>query len=215
MTMGCFLGTLTHQKPTFALSDENTKTMLISELRDAIDVAQRVGSRYLTMLLGRRLPHVPLPDQIAAASSNLLFLAEIANRAGVKLLVEAISTRRWPDVLISNPVQACNLCKTVRSDAVKILFDVNQCGQESRNILADLETCWDEIGCIQIADSPGRCEPGTGIIDFPSIFAYLSKRNWSGLVEMEHAVSNPGIAGELAIIRQYETLNQQLTQDAV
>lgn len=215
MMMGCFLGTLTHQKPTFALPDESTRSMLISELRNAIDVAQRVGGHHLTTLLGRRASDIPLPDQMAAASSNLLFLAEIADRAGVKLLVEAISAQRWPDVLISNPVQAYDLCKTVQSDAVKVLFDVYQCAWESRDVLSDLEACWDEIGCIQIADNPGRCEPGTGTIDFPSIFACLAKRRWNGLVEMEHAVANPGVAGEQAIMQLYEAISRQIANNAV
>lgn len=214
MTMGCFLGTLTHQRPTFSLADESVRTLLISELRSAIETARRVSGHHLTMLLGRRLGNVPLETQMTAATDNLLFLAEIAESAGVQLLIEGISTRRWPDVLVTNPIQAYDLCNKVQSNAVQVLFDVYQCGQEGRDILADMKTCWEKIGCIQIADSPGRCEPGTGAIDFPPILSYLAERKWRGLVEMEHAAADPSAAGEQSIIRLYETLSRQTAEGA-
>ena len=206
LTMGCFLATVTHNRPTFASPDVACADLLCGEIRQAIDAAKRVGGRSLTMILGRTHPDLPRALQLQAAVDNLKRCAELAERADVVLLVEPIARARWADILIARVDEALALCESVDSKAVKILFDVYQCQCESGNLLATLDRAWDWVGGVQIADCPGRCEPGTGEINFVNVLRHLRTKRWDGLIELEHAASRPGLDGELAVLDVYSAL---------
>jgi hydroxypyruvate isomerase len=105
-------------------------------------------------------------------------------------------------------MDAYAICKAVNSPSVKVLFDVFQCQCESGDLINNIDRCWDEIGCIQIADNPGRCEPGTGEINFGNILTHIKQRGWSGLVEMEHGIAQPSRAGEMKVIDIYRELSE-------
>ena len=200
LTMGCFLATLTHDRPTFALETSRITELLKSELQRAIETAKRAGGHSLTMILGRSQPGVPRERQLQFAVENLKQCAELAERAGVVLLVEPIARARWSDVLLPRVDDAVELCREVRSSSVKLLFDVYQCQRESGNLLETLDRAWSYIGAIQIADCPGRCEPGTGEINFENVLHHIHMKGWNGLIELEHATSMPGRAGEVAVL---------------
>jgi hydroxypyruvate isomerase len=200
LAMGCFLATLTHDRPTFAREPSEIAELLRFELEGAIESAKRIDGRSLTMILGRSQPGVPREQQLQSAVQNLKRCAELAERAGVVLLVEPIARARWSDILISKVDDAIDLCREVGSSSVKLLFDVYQCQRESGNLIETLNRAWDHIGAIQIADCPGRCEPGTGEINFENVLRHIDLKAWSGLVELEHAASLPGRAGEAAVL---------------
>jgi hydroxypyruvate isomerase len=200
LTMGCFLATQMLDRPTFAVETSRIAEFLKSELEEAIEAARRVGGRSLTMILGRSQPGVPRERQLQSAVENLKQCAELAERAGVVLLVEPIARARWADILISTVEEAIYLCREAKSSSVKLLFDVYQCQRESGNLLETLDRAWAYIGAIQIADCPGRCEPGTGEINFENVLRHIHMRAWNGLIELEHAASIPGRAGEAAVL---------------
>jgi hydroxypyruvate isomerase len=64
------------------------------------------------------------------------------------------------------------------------------------DLLERLEATWDAIEIVQIADNPGRNEPGSGEIDFESVWKGLAGRGYRGLVELEHGWSRPGQESE-------------------
>jgi hydroxypyruvate isomerase len=200
LVMGCFLATLTHDRPTFSVGAFEISELLKSELRQAIEAAKRVGGRSLTLILGRSNPGVPRELQLRCAVENLKQCAELAERADVVLLVEPISRARWTDILVSRVDDAVALCREVDSPAVRLLFDIYQCQRESGNLLETLDRAWNDIGAIQIADCPGRCEPGTGEINFENVLRHIQTKSWAGLVELELAASIPGRAGEIAVL---------------
>jgi hydroxypyruvate isomerase len=209
LAMGCFLATMTHDGPTFALESLRIAELLKTELEAAIEAAKRVGGRSLTMILGRSQPGVPRESQLKFAIENLKRCAELAERAGVVLLVEPISRSRWSDILVSRVDEALDLCREVGSSAVQVLFDVYQCQRESGNLLETLDRAWSRIGAIQIADCPGRCEPGTGEINFENVLRHIRIKGWNGLIELEHAVSKPGRAGEVAVLDACARLSER------
>jgi hydroxypyruvate isomerase len=200
LTMGCFLATLTHDRPTFAMETVQVTELLTSELRRAIETAKRAGGRSLTMILGRSQTGVPRKRQLTFAAENLKICAELAERAGVILLIEPIARARWSDILVSRVDEAVDLCRQVGSSFVKILFDVYQCQRETGNLVDMLDFAWRYVGAIQIADCPGRCEPGTGEINFANLLRHIHSKNWDGLIELEHSASIRGRAGEEAVL---------------
>ena len=65
---------------------------------------------------------------------------------------------------------------------------------------------WDEIGYIQVADTPGRFEPTTGEINYLNVFRHLHAKGYDGIIGMEHRVAIPGVLGEEALIEAYKKL---------
>jgi hydroxypyruvate isomerase len=215
LAMGCFLATLTHDRPTFALEPSKIAELLRFELEGAIESAKRAGGRSLTMILGRSQPGLPRERQLQFAIQNLRRCAELAERAGVVLLVEPIARARWSDIFISRLDDAADLCRQVGSSSVRLLFDVYQCQRESGNLIETLNRAWEHIGAIQIADCPGRCEPGTGEINFENVLRHIHLKAWSGLIELEHAASAPGRAGEVAVLNTCARLSEISRPQAV
>jgi hydroxypyruvate isomerase len=210
MTMGCFLGILQIESETFGRDDAGTRAHLHSELTQATEVARRVGGRHLTCILGSRCEDRPYDAQLRCAVAHLASCAELAERAGVFLLVEAISRRRLARSLVSLIDQAAEICRAVASPAVKLIFDAYQCQCETGDLTCNLERAWDQVGCIQIADNPGRTEPGTGEVNFIHLLRQVRDKGWTGLVEMEHGTSRPGAEGARAVLDAYDALSRAL-----
>jgi len=64
------------------------------------------------------------------------------------------------------------------------------------DLLFHLEQAWDHIEIVQLADNPGRLEPGTGEINFESVLRFLIRRSYPGLVELEYGWQMPGLESE-------------------
>ena len=74
-----------------------------------------------------------------------------------------------------------------------------------------MERCWDEIAYFQLADNPGRREPGSGEINFVNLLRRVHRKGFQGILGMEHLVSGAGRAGEEAVIHAYEALSAAIT----
>ena len=77
----------------------------------------------------------------------------------------------------------------VNNDNVRLQFDVYHAQMTQGNLIATINNCISYIGHIQIADVPGRNEPGTGEINFPNIFMALERLHYDGYVGLEYQPS--------------------------
>ena len=209
---GCIVGTLDFRKPTFALGPGPARYQILAELRKAIATARSIGVRQLTILPGFRDQALPEARQFDNAVQGLGLCAELAREAGVVLCLEAINRQRYPHNLIFRVDQAVQLCREVGSPALKLLFDVHHIAVEAQDPLAQADLCFDEIATVQIADHPGRLEPGTGGIDFVGLLGRLLDRGYAGIIGMEHGCSLPGAEGARHVVEIYRALEQKLTK---
>jgi hydroxypyruvate isomerase len=79
---------------------------------------------------------------------------------------------------------------------------------ESGNIIETIDRVWDEVVCFQIADVPSRTEPTSGEMNYKSILKHIYSKGYTGLVEMEHSLSQPGRTGEKAVLDIYDELDR-------
>ena len=86
--------------------------------------------------------------------------------------------------------------RAVDRPAVRLIFDTAHVQAMDFDAAAQLESAWDAIEIVQIADHPGRNEPGTGSVDFERLFGVLGARGYRGLVELEHGWRAPGAESE-------------------
>src|SRR5262245_52127435 len=171
--------------PLWGMALDDVRAVLSAELAGAFETAKRVNSRYVVVISGADSQR-PLDEQRAAMADSLRWAASLAERAGVTLLLEAISSRNVPNLLLHHIGDACVMVKAVGSPNVRLIFDTGHVQAMDGDLLAHLDACWDATAIVQIADHPGRLEPGSGEINFATILGHLHRRGFSGLVELEH-----------------------------
>jgi hydroxypyruvate isomerase len=208
---GCVVYT-TREKiraPLWAVSGPDARTSIATQLNSAIEAARRTRARCLVVLSGA-LPNVPAALQVAAMVENLRWAADIAGRAGMTLCLESISRKSVPNMLLHHIGEAYAAAKAVNHPALKLIFDTSHVQIMDGDLLANLDAVWDEVALVQIADNPGRLEPGTGEINFANILRALKTRGYTGLIELEHGWSEPTRACEQRGIANLQRLDTQL-----
>jgi hydroxypyruvate isomerase len=204
MRMGVFVATADFGNVTFAADDPSTREKLLKDIRDSVEVAQRVRARWCTVVPGRFDLGMEWDYQTANVIENLKRCAEIFEPHGLVMVLEPLNS--WtdhPGLFLTKIPQAYMICRSVNSPACKILFDIYHQQITEGNIIPNLDRSWDQIAYIQIGDNPGRKEPTTGEINYKNIFRHLHKKGYDGILGMEHGNSQPGEEGERAVIDAY------------
>ena len=207
LEMGCFANNVeTWDKPVWSVPGPESRAQLERELRSTIEVAKRVNGTYVTTLSGAA-PGVPRWAQLAAMTEHLKALAPIAEKAGIVMAIEPLNEWDWPGMLVQRVSEAHAIVQAVDSPAVRILFDIFHVQAMDGDLIRNLERVWSWIGVLQIADNPGRNEPGTGEVNWPHVLRWIRDRGWKGLVELEHSLSIPGQEGERAMLESLRTID--------
>jgi hydroxypyruvate isomerase len=210
LEMGCFVGNAdAWNAPLWGRSDDDARAKLTADLASSVDAAQRVGGRYLTTISGRD-PAVPLWLQHQMMVENLKRLAPVAEKAGLIFGIEPTNEQGFPGMLVHHVADAYAIVKAVDSPAVRLVFDAFHVQVMDGDLIRNLDRTYDAIGIVQIADNPDRLEPGTGEINFVNLFRHLVAKGYDGLVELEHANSIAGIAGEQSSLEMLRAINAQI-----
>jgi hydroxypyruvate isomerase len=195
--------------PLWAVVGPAARAIIATELSSAIEAARRMRARCLVVLSGA-LPNVAAALQFAAMVENLRWAADIAGKAGMTLCLESISRNSVPNMLLHHIGEAYAAAKAVNHPALKLIFDTSHVQIMDGDLLANLDAVWDEVALVQIADNPGRLEPGTGEINFANVLRAMKARGYTGLVELEHGWSEPTRACEQRGIENLRRMDAQL-----
>lgn len=163
------------------------------EFRDGveagIDYARLIGCPQLNCLAGVAPqgtdPH-ELRDTFVA---NLRYAAGRLAEAGLRLLIEPINTRDRPGFYLSRSTQAAEIIDAVGTDNLYLQFDVYHTQVMQGDVVNNFEAQRRRIRHVQIADNPGRHEPGTGELNFPFILDAIDRMGYEGWVSCEYAPS--------------------------
>src|SRR5260370_28841928 len=193
------------RRPLWSDDGTEARATLSTELALAFETAQRVGSRYLAVLAGLD-PNMAEKPQLAAFVENLRWAAERAEKAGMVLLLESVDRNRLPGMLLHHIGAAQEVVASVASPSVRLIFDTAHIQAMDGNLIAHLEPTWDSIAVVQLADTPGRLEPGTGEVDFAGVLGVLKRRGFRGLVELEFGWSMTGREAEQSVLERLRRL---------
>jgi hydroxypyruvate isomerase len=196
-------------KPLWGSADPEALATLTDELKEGVETAKRGGTRLLAVIGGRD-PRVPLDRQLVLMIDKLRRLAPLAERAGITLCLESTNTKTLPNMLMEHIGDAHTVVKAVGHPNVKLIFDTGHVQAMDGDILGNLDATYDDVAVVQIADNPGRVEPGAGELNFATILGALKKRNYTGLVELEHHWAQPGRDSEQRGIDYLKTLDARL-----
>ncbi|HEY9238742.1 MAG TPA: hydroxypyruvate isomerase [Burkholderiaceae bacterium] len=171
----------------------------VAEFRDgvakAIGYARALGVKRLNCLAGKT------PGQFSGAAihatlvENLRFAAAALKEVDIRLLIEPINTFDIPGFHLSRTAQALALIEEVGSDNLFVQYDVYHAQRMEGELIATLTSQLARIGHVQIADNPGRHEPGTGEIHYGNVFAALDRIGYTGWVGCEYKPATTTEAG--------------------
>ncbi|OIN12426.1 hydroxypyruvate isomerase [Oceanisphaera psychrotolerans] len=161
----------------------------------AIEYARVLGNTQVNCLAGIQPAGVSDDDAEATFVANLKFAADKLETAGIKLVMEAINTRDIPGFFLNNSRQALDIIEKVRSGNLAFQYDIYHMQIMEGDIIPTIEQNLSIINHIQLADNPGRHEPGTGELNYHNIFAFLDKVGYQGWVGAEYKPATTTEAG--------------------
>ncbi len=171
----------------------------IEEFRKGVDSALAyaavLGAPQLNCLAGIRPANVPAETARRVLVDNLRFAATRLKAQGLKLLIEPINTHDIPGFFLSGTRQALDLIAETGADNLFLQYDVYHMQRMEGELANTLAAHLDKIAHIQIADTPGRHEPGTGEINFDFLFAHLDRIGYAGWVGCEYTPAATTEAG--------------------
>ncbi|MDP9294420.1 MAG: TIM barrel protein [Actinomycetota bacterium] len=152
----------------------------------ALELAQAVGCAQLNALAGPELPGLEREEQLALARDNVRFAADAARGQGARVLIEAVNTYENGPYLLASTRAASDFVRGVGRDNVRLQYDAYHMQRMEGDLTATIERHLGEIAHVQIADSPGRGEPGTGEINFDYVLRRLDELGYEGHVGLEY-----------------------------
>jgi hydroxypyruvate isomerase len=162
----------------------------ISEFRAgverAIDYAKALDCRQLNCLAGIAPDGADAKTLRRVFVDNLRFAADALARHNIRLLIEPINTRDIPGFFLSRTQQAQDIIAEVGSDNLFIQYDIYHMQVMEGDLALTIRKHLGRIAHIQLADNPGRNEPGTGEINFPYLFRYLDEIGYAGWIGCEY-----------------------------
>ena len=171
----------------------------ISEFREgvgkAIAYAAVLGVRQVNCLAGKA--PAGIADDVLRQTfvENLRFAAAELKKAGLRLLIEPINTFDIPGFYLNSTAQAVSILDKVDSDNTFVQYDIYHAQRTEGELASTMQKYLPRIGHIQLADNPGRNEPGTGEINYPFLFTYLDRIGYDGWIGCEYKPATTTDAG--------------------
>ena len=152
----------------------------------AIAYAKVLGVRQLNCLMGKVPADVSPLQADQTAIENLRFAAQALKPHGLDLLIEPINTYDIPGFYLHHTAQAIALMDKVGADNLCLQYDIYHMQRMEGEIAATLSKQLDRIAHVQLADNPGRNEPGTGELNYPFLLRHLDAIGYKGWIGCEY-----------------------------
>ena len=156
------------------------------QLERAVAYAQAAGCGRLHVMAGVMPRGSPESELHSTFVENLGYAARRLREAGMQLLIEPVSERTAADYFLRSSAQAVAILGEVGADNAFLQYDLFHMQLLQGNLAATLERLLPRIGHIQLADAPGRNEPGTGEINFDFLLPHIDRLGYSGWVGCEY-----------------------------
>jgi hydroxypyruvate isomerase len=152
----------------------------------AIEYAKALNCRQVNCLVGIAPAGVDAGTLRRTVVDNLRYAAAQLKQAGIKLLIEPINTYDIPGFYLNTTKQALDLIESVGADNLFVQYDVYHAQRTEGELAKTVEKNLASIAHIQVADNPGRNEPGTGEINYPWLFTHLDRIGYDGWIGCEY-----------------------------
>jgi hydroxypyruvate isomerase len=158
-------------------------------------IAERTGCLALNALYGNRVDAASAQEQDELGAENLALAARAASRIGAVVLLEALNAYESPRYPLVSAASAVGVVERVQAaagvDNLRFLCDLYHLGRMGEDLDKVITTYADRIGHVQVADIPGRHQPGTGKLDVAHLLGLLEEAGYGGYVGLEYAPAGP------------------------
>ncbi|MFK5956125.1 MAG: TIM barrel protein [Planctomycetota bacterium] len=156
------------------MNDVKNHAAVLKEIEASCQVAQRLGVPMMTVVGGNDQPGMSAKQMFANITEALKRAAPIAARYGVMLILEPMNVRvDHKGHCLHGSADGLRICREVNSPWVKLNWDLYHMQISEGDLCGHLREGYDQIGYIQLADHPGRREPGTGEIAYGRVMKEL------------------------------------------
>jgi hydroxypyruvate isomerase len=162
----------------------------------AVEYAKALGCKQVNCLAGIAPKDVAPEKMRDTLIANLRFAADRLAGEGIKLLVEPINTRDIPGFYMTHTQQALDVIQAVGSSNLWLQYDIYHMQIMEGDLAMTIEKNLSRIGHMQLADNPGRHEPGTGEINYGFLLPHIDKLGYQGWIGCEYkpaAETNAGL----------------------
>jgi hydroxypyruvate isomerase len=170
-----------------------------AEFRDgiakALDYAAALSCPRLHVMAGLAPAGVPRDTLLATYAANLAWTAEQCATAGVKPVIEPINHRDIPGFFLNTTDQAAAIIQAVGPERLGMQFDLYHCQVTEGDLVKRVEKHLPLIAHMQVADNPGRNEPGTGEVNWPYVFRRIDELGFRGWIGCEYRPAGETAAG--------------------
>jgi len=166
-----------------------------SGVTKAIEYAKELGVKQLNCLAGKIPAGIDTELLRKTFVSNLRYASSELKKANIKLLIEPINTFDIPGFYLSKTQQAIAILEEVGSDNLFIQYDIYHAQRMEGEICKTIENNLSKIAHIQLADNPGRNEPGTGEINYTHLFQFIDRISYKGWIGCEYKPATNTEAG--------------------
>lgn len=166
-----------------------------ADLLQGLDYATGLACPLLHLQAGILPASISRDRGWATYMANVVWAAEQASAAGVRLVLEPINQIDIPGFLLRTQEEAAAVIEAAGPDRVGLQFDIYHCQVEQGSVSRRLEALMPVVRHIQVADSPGRHEPGTGEIAWPYMFGLIRRLGYEGWIGCEYTPMGETVAG--------------------
>ncbi|WP_127958142.1 hydroxypyruvate isomerase [Serratia microhaemolytica] len=164
-------------------------------VESAIVYANALGCRQVNCLAGKKPHNVSVEQAHRTLVDNLKFAAQRLAEQGINLLLEAINTRDIADFFVNRSPQAAAIIAEVGASNLGYQYDIYHMQIMEGDLTTTFERYLPIIGHVQLADNPGRHEPGSGEINYPFLLKRIDALGYSGWIGCEYIPANGTEAG--------------------
>lgn len=155
----------------------------------AIDYATALGCRKLNCLAGIPAADIDPDTCREVLVENLKFAARATGEAGIKLMLEPLNSLDVPGFYLTHSAHAMEVINAVQSDNLFLQYDIYHMQIMEGDLARTIQRLGESIGHMQLADNPGRHEPGTGEINYNFLFDAIDESGYQGWIGCEYIPS--------------------------
>ncbi|MFF1877925.1 hydroxypyruvate isomerase family protein [Leifsonia sp. NPDC058230] len=186
--------------PKLDLTDPTTRVQYLEGVRDSLAVAQRLHAPFLVAVAGDEIDGIERSAQHKAVVDTLAAAAAILEGSDVTLLLEPLNTRvDHVGTYLSSTREGLDIVREIGSPHVKLLLDAYHALMMDEDLAEVVGGDTALIGHVQVADVPGRHEPGTGTIDWERQLGILRELGYTDWFGMEYTPTTETVASLAAV----------------
>lgn len=189
-SLGMVVDSMSGVRAGFAVPEETEafREQFVEHLR----YAKELECPQVILLSGKRIADAS--KQRATAVENLKRAVDFAAKENIEIVIEPIDLIENPPIYLASVSDGFEIVRAVNMPQLKVLYDFYHEQRSFGNLIEKLEKNVDLVGLVHVADVPGRHEPGTGEIDYTTIYGKLAELKYNRWIAMEYYPTEEPVA---------------------